>query len=467
MASYGVRVKIAFADDPLTASPTWTDIVPLTGSRIREIQIDRGRPSETTKTDTGTATVTGVDLDGLFDPTNATSPYTGQIVPRKQAMIELRDPVLDTWHTIFRGHVDDWKYTLDITRQFFTFQLELVDAFAILAAAELQPGQAGHTVPTGSEGNVFYEDTTGTVDDRLVKILDDVAISMGLGAWPTGLYEIFSGNVRVGEKVYAPGTTALAAIFDAADAEFPGVANAYMNKSGIFTFHGRFARFNPQQAQYGINERNVGDPSLTDSDTDAVPLAELAFTSGSDSIINSCLAYPEKVDAGTKWEPAAGEMEAQLVTDATSIADYGLHGVTFANLQTKYDVANTLDSPAATKLFAEYYVDNYAQPLPRVNQMVFRTKRVSHPNAAALWRHLCRVEISDLLNLTTSHPGGGGFSESFFVEGIHYRIVPLNPDVVDVTLTCDVSPSAYFDANPFTPRAQAAAEAQPGTVVVT
>ena len=453
MSSYGVRVKIAFDDGPLVVSPTWTDIVSLAGCRVKQITVDRGRPSETAKTDTGRAVVTGVDLDGLFDPTNLTSIYAGKILPRKQAMIELRNPVLDEWLPIFRGHVDDWNYTLDITRDFLHFRLDLVDGFGFLALAELQPGQAGDTVPTGSEGNVFYEDTAGTVDDRIDAILADVG-------WPAGLSEIFTGNVRVREKVYAPGTQALAALQDAADAEFPGVANLYMSKSGVLTFHGRFARFRPDVAEYGINERNVGDPSLTDGDATAVPVAALGFNTGAEAIINSCLAAPEQI--------AITDFEDQVVTDTASIAAYGLHSFPLENLQTSYDVANGLTANPAAKLFATYYVDNQATPQTRVNQMTFRSRAETAANAGPLWLQLTRVEISDLLNLTTQHPGGGGFNaEAFFVEGIHYDIKPLNNLIPDVTLTCDVSPRAYWTTSPFALRAVATAAGRAGTVSIT
>jgi hypothetical protein len=254
----------------------------------------------------------------------------------------------------------------------------------------------------------------------------------------------------------------LSALFDAADAEFPGAANLYCSKSGVLTFHGRYARFNPDVALYNINERNVGDPSLTDGDATACPVAELAFTEGTESIINSCLAYPDSIDTETF------NYAAQIVLDQTSIDAYGLNSFPLENLQTYYDIANGLNATDATKLFATYYVDNFKDPRPRVNRMVFKTKGTSDRLAAPLWRQLCRCEISDLLNLTTAHPGGGGFAaEAFFVEGLHYVIRPLNENVVDVTLTCDVSPQAYYTDNPFSLRAYARATAQPGAVVIT
>ena len=63
--------------------------------------------------------------------------------------------------------------------------------------------------------------------------------------WPSGLTSIFTGNVNLHETVYSPGESILTVIHDAADAEFPGVANFYVDRYGVVCFHGRLARFNP------------------------------------------------------------------------------------------------------------------------------------------------------------------------------------------------------------------------------
>ena len=56
----------------------------------------------------------------------------------------------------------------------------------------------------------------------------------------------------------------------------------------------------------------------------------------------------------------------------------------------------------------------------------------------------------DQIDLTVSSPGGGGFvGESYYVEGVHETVEPLNPTHDLITLTLDLSPKAYFDTNPF------------------
>ena len=66
-----------------------------------------------------------------------------------------------------------------------------------------------------------------------------------------------------------------------------------------------------------------------------------------------------------------------------------------------------------------------------------------------MWNHLCKCEISDLLTLKTTHPGGGGFSQDFYVEGLHYTGRPGTPTVPIVELSLDVSPRAHYTTNPF------------------
>ena len=441
-------LSIAFDALPMAATPTWTRIDTLAGCRVREWTIDRGRPTEFDKTDTGTATARIVDREGLFDPTNGSSPYVGKILPGKQAAIALQNPISETWHTLFRGFIESWRYQLDQTRQYMELELQLVDGFAILARALLEVGEDG-ALPLPAEiadGNVGYGETLGTVKDRIDGILSDVD-------WPVALRDVFTGNVRVGPKAYGPGTSALDAIWDAVDGEFPGVANCWMSSEGIFVFRGRQARFRPEVAEYQINERTVGDPSVTLLDPDVVPLSELEWVNGYDNLYNAASATPQGVGTGSSWrqlDPAQDDVAGQYVKDQTSIDAHGLHSITFDQLQTLEGIATSSSSLVETKKFATYYVENYADPgVGRISRMVFKTRRPGNLNGTALWLHMCNVEISDLLTLQTEHPGGGGFNDQFYVEGIHYTCRPGPPEYPILELSLDVSPRAHYTTNPF------------------
>src|SRR4029077_1395257 len=200
-----VGVSVAFDADPMAPDPAWTRIDTLAGCRVRGWTIDRGRPNEFEKTGTGTAVVRIVDLDGLFDPTNASSPYNGKILPGKQAAVALQNPTgAHAWFTLFRGFVELCLSVVPPPRQWMELELQLVDGFAILARAELRVGIDG-ALPLPAEiakGNVAYGETEGTGADRINAILGDIG-------WPAELRDVFSLNVRLGPKAYGPGTSAL------------------------------------------------------------------------------------------------------------------------------------------------------------------------------------------------------------------------------------------------------------------
>jgi hypothetical protein len=62
---------------------------------------------------------------------------------------------------------------------------------------------------------------------------------------------------------------------------------------------------------------------------------------------------------------------------------------------------------------------------------------------------LTQVDISDMFSVSTTHPGGGGFDEDYFVEGVTYDIEAMTGDYAHVVLTCDVSPRSLYDTDPF------------------
>jgi hypothetical protein len=431
-----LKVSVAFTADPFVASPTWTRIDNLAGIHVKEITIARGRPDELSKVSAGTAKIVMVDEDGIFDPTNGSSSHFPNVLPDRQAKIELRNPVLNEWQTIYRGFLEDLDFTLPLTRSYLEVNISLVDGLAKFADFQLQPGD-GDTPPSGSEGRVVFGATTGgDVGDRI----EAVYLIVG---WSPSLADVFTGNVRVQETIDEPGTTALAALQDAADAEFPGVSLLYISRQGVLTFHGRQSRFRPDVAAYGIRRQIVGDPSVTDADATICPVHEMSFNLGKAQLYNSVMMMPQG-----DWTEA--EIAAQLVEDATSIGVHGKRSLTYDDLITLEGLATGNDPLEECVLFATYYRDNYKDPLPRVSRMVFKSRLADHRLAGPLWKMLTRADISDRLTLTTEHPGGGGFSaDDYYVEGLRYTIRPASPLAPYVELELDVSPAALFDDNTF------------------
>lgn len=430
-------VCVAFSDAWNAANPVWTRLDDPNGTRVvTSWSVDRGRTYELDKTGTGTATVQITDTQGLLDPTNSSSPYYGLIDPVRQACINLQNPVTGTWTMVFRGYVEDWDYTVDVSEKYMTLTLSLVDALDRLAAVEVVPGNYGVTIPdtsSGVAGDVLY--IAQQVDDRIRAALVDAQ-------WPTALTNIYSGNVAVQDTVYSPRSQILSVIQDAADAEWPGVANVFASKTGLVTFHGRLARFNP--AGYPqIQSWKCGDRNAFNSDNTTALIASLGFSRDVAKVINAALATPQGIKDS--------DVKGQLSVDTGSIATYGPHTWSAENLITlQGDETGTPDALTETKKFSDYYALNYADPRNRINQVTLRTPVPGSPAESVTWTAICGFEIGDTITVTTTHPGGGGFNlEPCFIEGIHYQVDMLQGAMRDVTVTLDLSPQAYFSQNPF------------------
>jgi hypothetical protein len=424
-------VCIALGATAYVASPTWTSI----NRHCTRVEINRGRAFELDKTQTGEMTFTIADTDGTFDPTNNTSSIWPNFEVNKQVAYFLTNPHTSSEATLFRGFIEDIQVTVDPSLQLNTVTVTCVDAFDRFANTEIVPdGNYGASL-TSDSGDVVYG--AQQVDDRIKAALADAD-------WPTGLENIFSGNVSVQATTYSSGDTILQVMQDAADAEFPGVANLYMSKDGLVTFHGRLARFDPTNVTYGITDWKAGDATAAASDpTHVARISGLTFERSKGKIINACIATPNGM--------AEADRAGQVVTDAGAITAYGISSRSFENLITQQgDESGTPAALAETKKFATYYVDNYAAPRNRVKTILFKVRDPATSAGTATWALLCGVEISDrIAPLVTHHPGGGGFNENFFIEGLSYTIVPMTGDYPQVDLELDLSPTSYYTTDPF------------------
>lgn len=459
-------VCIALTADTLDLDPEWTRLDDPDGYNVAVAwSIHRGRSSEMDKTGTGIASISFKDTTGLLDPTNTTSPFydTGgtatMLDPMKQIAIALQHPISGTWFPLFRGFLSAQQHDMEMwsdERGLDTVTWECADLFDVLAAYILTPGSSGDIPSVSDFADVYYHgipsnlegepDAFVHVDDRIAQLLDDAQIpTIGEKIGPSaGLRDLFSGNVSDIGKVYDRGDQLLAAMFDAADSEFPGVANIYMSKTGVVTFRGRFARFNPTNPGYGIATWNAGGMPEALADSTVAPIAGLSFRRSKDDIINSVVALPQGA--------SDADANTQLVEDAVSIARFGVRSERFTDLQTSAGHDDDFDPTTGleeTHKFAEYYVGNYKDPKTRVSLLRFRPRGPEDVTAPALWDLMCGVEIGDRIHLTTTHVGGGSFDEYLYVEGIRYEARGAADAYHDITLELELSPSSFFDYNPF------------------
>lgn len=423
-------ISVTLAADILDAAPTWTRLD--TTYNVQSWQIDRGRVGELDRTGTGTAQIALVDKTRAFDPTSSPLVDAGM-----QAAIALQNPVTSTWYTMFRGFVDRVEYVPYQTEAFANVTLYLTDAMALFAAMEMLPdGNWGDDVIAG---NIVFTPSglTTDVQERIGDGTDFPGVLSQAG-WATGYRSIFTGNVKLQQTVYAPRSTVLQVIQDAADGEFPGVANFFIAKDGTPTFHGRLARFDPTNPDYEITTWTAGqDAQATASPTTVVRISPpLDVYRDLANLYTTAAALPQNV--------ADADIPAQYQTDTVAAAKYGLRSWSSENLCTAGGTTTT--ALQETALFSQYIVDNYSAPATRVGAITIRPQRASGVFGAAAWLMICDIDISDRILLTTTNPA---FNEYVFVEGVHYEAKPMNAQQHEVTLTIDVSPATYYSSNPF------------------
>lgn len=444
-------ISIAFDDDALTDNPTWTRIDDYTGVFVESIVVDRGRTDERSKTVPGTVVITGYDTVGALDPTNTSGPWYGKLDPTKQASIAIPNPVDSTWHSIFVGHTAELFWDLDVSERFGRFELQFVDMLDLLNDAEVIPDAAGNFAPGENVGDCYY--TGQNCDDRILAVLADTATAFLGVVWPTDRLEIASGNVAVQGVAYGRNTSMLQVIDEACDAEGSSSTNRFATKDGSFAFRGRYYRYaadrylassdatrrpNHEMVKWGI-----GDLPAFASDNTLAVAATLRVQRGKENLINAALCTPQGIPTN--------KVSAQAVHDATSTGQYGARtgGMSLENLKIAAGSdGNTYIQEA--KSFGQAIVGNYKDPVTRIPQMTFKNPPKGDANRlASTWALLCGVELSDMTEAYTTHPGGGGFNGvQHFVEKIHYDIKSLRGDEWLIALTLDLSPRAYYSFTP-------------------
>lgn len=380
---------------------------------------------------TGTCTVTIIDTTGRFDPTNTGGPYYGNLDPDKQISIWLKNPTnADAAVPIFTGFIESIENDMDVSAKFSTVTITGVDLLDRLANTEI--------VPDGS----FGSSVNGAAVTYLSQQVDD-RIKAGLldSGWTSGNWTIYSGNVSVQDTVYDTGSPTLQVIQDAHNAEFPGVAVFFIAKTGLPTFYGRLARFNPTNPAYSaIGSWDVADqPNAASNLTGIAQLSTLKFARDKGNIINACIAYPNGI--------ADTDLAGQVFKDAGSITNHGVRSQQFEHLVTlQGDEAGTPDALAETLKYATYHVTERAAPATSISEITFLTQAADSDRGVATWDLMCGVELSDYIaSVTTTHPGGGGFGgPAYFVEHIHYAAEPMKQTHPKVDLTLQLSPASYF-----------------------
>lgn len=428
------RVWVAEGAGPLVAEPTWTRYDALANARCYGFDCFAGRQSELDTTDTGTAQVFFHDRGKVLDLD----------LVGLQILLQLYDPVSDSWHIRWRGHIDDIERDLrDVPSlpDLANVSLSCTGIFDYLGGAKMLVDDFGDTLPVGMTGVVFYEDER--VDDRIIALLTDAGIASTMRV-------VFTGNVDVNETLYDPDDVILQALRDAADAEFPGVANVYEDRYGRVAFHGRMARFDPETTAASASNwdfQRWAAATREDVTGDVAQVREFSYNAPRARLINSYVAWPRADENGNPFNRL--DIPTLLKKSSPSISTYGHRGRDAPDLIIKENFNNSNTGAEECALFGQFYVFNYSEPRKAVQSVVFKSHHpgIGDARAAPTWELMTKCDISDAIHLTIDEADLA--DEPFFVDGVSVSCRPLQPTFDMVTFTPNLTPASYYGTDVF------------------
>lgn len=318
----GLRVQIAFdqsatqpvnffrLDDPeagVLDGPyvLGGDILIDVTDKVRAVQVRRGRSRQLEKFTAGNANITIDNRDRSFDPLYAAGPYFGQLVPKKQVVIDLDD------EPIFTGSVADWNLSYDVNGNSIA-EPSCTDAFDTFAS---------QLVPAGTA-------TSQLTGARVAQVLTDIS-------WPTARRDIATGQATLNADVIADNVNALAYLSKIADVSEPGAL--FMGKAGEVVFRDR------ADLQGFTSSVQLGGTGI--------PMTGMQVVYGVEEMANSVeVTYTAgSVVAGTA-----------IATDTTSVTAYG----EFAK-----QIDTLLADATQAQALADWTAVTYGQPKYRIDQV--------------------------------------------------------------------------------------------------
>lgn len=173
-------VKGVLDNTTYTLSTGWRDVT----DYVVSVSTSRGRNRDLEKFNAGSLTVRLRNESRMFDPLNVSSPFVGEMVPKRYVRV-FSDEVQQ-----FHGLVESWRLAYDVSGESVA-EVRVVDAFSFLSAQSLD--------------DVFPEELSGA---RVKRVLDEVGwaevnnpVSLVTNLVSNPSMEAGSGTVTVRENL--------------------------------------------------------------------------------------------------------------------------------------------------------------------------------------------------------------------------------------------------------------------------
>lgn len=315
--------RLGILDDPASLLGGGEVLVDVS-QYVRDFNTTRGKTRELDRFQAGQATVAFNNSQRIFDPTYESSPYFGQIEPRRQIKISVDDI------TQFEGTIDDWNIQYDPGGNSIASSIAF-DGIANLANITLQ-----NFTPSGSviESKFFILDNAskGKLDDTDNQLAgSDGTVTTGRAinsaldniSWPANKRDLDTGQAIVESNPIENDTIVLEYLQKVATSEPSGV---FISKDGDVKFVERNAGF-------------LGDKPFFSDDGTGIPYSVVSVIFGTELLFNEVLVTNSTTQASA--------------TNSDSINLYGKRDVTRETY---------LDSLAQLQQLADYLVGKFGEP---------------------------------------------------------------------------------------------------------
>jgi hypothetical protein len=280
---------------------------------VRSVSVGRGKSRQLDRFTAGGATIEFNNNNRVFDPENTSSPFFGQIIPKRTIKVETGGSA------VFYGVVDDWNLNYDISG-LSVANADCVDGFTLLSQRVL----ADHTSTVQLSGA------------RVNAVLDRPEVN-----WPSSLRDIDNGATTLQADVVEDGTNVYEYLQLVSDSD-PGAF--FMGADGFINYRDRTVA-------------PVGSGVVVFSDDGSgVPFSDVQIVYGSELLFN--YIQIERNNGGTA-----------IVFDTDSINTYGQQALIKSNL-----LMNT-DSDGLE--LANYLLGQYSEPEYRFETLTVRLEALS------------------------------------------------------------------------------------------
>lgn len=347
-----------------------TAVIVDVSDQVQSVSITRGRNAQSDAFQTGTASVRIADVNGDFNPQNASSPYAGLLLPLRKIVLSGVDNNTGVTYALFSGYITGYNYTqAQVVGEVSYTTLTAVDGFRLLNLGNVT------TVAGSSAGQL-----SGA---RITNILDAIA-------WPSSMRDIDPGLTTLQAD---PGTsrTALNALQTVELSEYGAV---YMDPAGNFVFQDR-----------ALTSSSVSGASTTFADDGSgIEYGNVRW------VLDDTLIY-------NKASITATGLATQTASNQDSIDKYFLHSYTKTDL--------LMETTAEALNYAQAYVASRQETTVRCDAVTLKDLNTVGYNAGIV--AALGLDYFDTITVKSTQPNSVGTStldKTLQVFGVSHNITP-------------------------------------------